>query len=196
MIKINWFVCVSVDVTSEESYVSEIVRIKTSSRKCWKGLRHPEDRASIFWITMEMLTFVQNNTTSSPVVGFCSLYMCLTGISMGNLCSILEVVNAISGIQSLTVKSSLCLSYFSWVSILKMQSLIPWDIIFLIRFPSLCTYFFFNSNPKLGYLKVFSLHKQLKNVFIFIESCHSLWFLYLEIHSPAFEVTATGIIIS
>lgn len=77
-----------------------------------------------------MSTFDQINTTSSLVLVFTYIYMCVRVcvfkkiLNMGNLCSISEVVNAISGIQSLVVKVFLC-SPFSLLgaNILKMQSL-------------------------------------------------------------------------
>lgn len=63
-----------------------------------------------------------------------------------------EVVNAISGIQRLAVKSSLVSLYlpFFLVSILKMQSHILWNILFQTELPSLCTSFFL---PLLSQLK-------------------------------------------
>lgn len=80
--------------------------------------------------------------TLPPSQCCCSLIYVFKEIkSMGNFSSISEVINAISGIQSLAVKNFLCSISFVFC-ILKMQSLIPWNILFRIGFPSLCTYFF------------------------------------------------------
>lgn len=78
MIKMNKFVFITYNNSSGIMYMTGIVTVKTGSRKIRKGLKCPEIGASTSWEKKaKMSAFDQINTTSSPVVGVHSLYVCL-----------------------------------------------------------------------------------------------------------------------